>query len=465
MELKRRSRGLALGIAAAIVMAVSLWALLQRTAPRRARPFPEVTGSFPDVFLLLVDTLRADHLGLYGYPRDTSPELDRFAASSIVFDDVFAPSSWTLPSVGSVMTGNYPSTHGLRAKSGGKALVSLRPDLVTLAEAFREKGYRTAAVVSNPWMVSEHGVARGFEEFQDVDSRSAYWLHAFARRMLEQEDPRPVFLYLHYMDVHGPYRRGPEGSEALGPVPGRLQRPLTAEERAAIPAYLRMKDAATLDAYVDAYDQGIRRWDRAFGRWIGWLRETGRLEGSVVVVIADHGEEFAEHGGWNHGETLYQEQLAVPWVMHVPGEKPRRVDDRVVSLIDVAPTLLAAVGVPIPATMAGRDVLADPPPPERPLLSETDVRLGGAHDAEAAQVALRRGRLKVIHSNRGRECFDLGADPLELDSNTNAECETAGSDLERRVRRLRENAPQDAGAELPLDEKQRERLRALGYVR
>jgi arylsulfatase A-like enzyme len=237
---------------------------------------------------------------------------------------------------------------------------SLRPGLETLPEAFRDLGYRTAAVVANPWVATrKHGLDRGFEEYRYLEGADADALHRIAREILAEDDARPLFLYLHYMDVHAPYARPLPGDPALGSAPQRYRRALEEEELGKAPRYLRLPAARRLDDYVDAYDLGIRRWDRSFGDFTRWLDSTGRLDHTLVAVVADHGEEFLEHGGWNHGETLYQEQLLVPWILYIPGLSPRRIDDRVVSLIDVGPTLLGALEAKIPSTMAGRDLLSE----------------------------------------------------------------------------------------------------------
>jgi arylsulfatase A-like enzyme len=152
----------------------------------------------PDVMLLLVDTLRADHLGLHGYPRPTSPALDRFAEDALVFDSVVSPAPWTLPAVGSLLTSTYPSVHGLRTRSGPKLSTRMREGLSTLAETFREAGYRTAAVVTNPWVnTAGHGLQRGFDFYVGDVDKTADEIHELARTILEEDDPRPLFLYLH----------------------------------------------------------------------------------------------------------------------------------------------------------------------------------------------------------------------------------------------------------------------------
>ena len=432
----------------------------------------------PDVVLLIVDTLRADHLGLYGYERPTSPALDRFAESAIVFDRVLAPSSWTLPSVASLMTGTYPTVHGLRAQEGSVS-TRLRDGLTTLPEAFSASGYRTVAVVGNPWLTTTGGgLTDGYDEFEKMDMSSADVLHAFARTALEADDTRPTFLYLHYMDVHGPYN-ALKGNEDLGPVPAAYERVLTADERGRILRYFKIRGAKRLDDYVEAYDQGIRRWDQSFGEFMDWLEQSGRLEHTVVLVTSDHGEEFLEHGAWNHGLTLFQEQLSVPFLVHVPGAPKRRVSDRPISLIDVGPTLLTLAGVEPPTTMLGLDVLADEFDALRPVFSETDIALGKL-EVVAPQRAMLRGMRKVLtrpkkqlgpESSAETEsiCFDLESDPGELrpmkSGASNEGCDgTAFDELaawEREMQKLAEQLGEAESYELSPEETRK--LQALGY--
>ncbi|MEN8182407.1 MAG: sulfatase [Myxococcota bacterium] len=420
----------------------------------------------PDVFLLLVDTLRADHLGVYGYERPTSPELDRFASSALVFRNVFAPASWTLPSVGSLMTSTYPSLHGLRAKAGAQSITQLRPGLTTLTEAFRAAGYRTAAVVTNPWMVRRHGLQRGFDQYHLTRGPApAARVHEIARELVDLDDPRPLFLYLHYMDVHPPYARssGPE-EDPLGPVPERLRRPLEAAELQVMPR--QPPELRTLEDWVRAYDRGIRAWDRAFGEWVAWLEARGGFEDQIVAVVSDHGVEIADHGRWGHGHALYQEQLGVPWILKVPGHPGGVVHDEPVSLIDVAPTLLSAAGLAPVDGMMGRDVLGGPPAPDRALLAETD--LGSTQDdpAPATHRALRRGGVKLVVGGEKEVCFDLVSDPFERDPlrSSRGACGDA-PELEawaERLRRLGDSL--GAADEVELGPAEREQLRRLGYV-
>lgn len=423
----------------------------------------------PDVYLLLVDTLRADHLSLYGYERPTSPNLDRFARSAVVFEKVVAAAPWTLPAVGSIMTGVYPSAHGLRAKVRAEGMMDLRPGVSTLAETLSGEGYRTVAIVTNPWLTSgQHGVERGFEDYISLDMKNADAVNALSKVLIDKQDPRPLFLYLHYMDPHGPFNRHKkDNDDQLGPLPEQFARPLSAKEKESIPEYMRLNRVGDLGTYIQAYDRSIRYWDNSFGEWLDWLDHREGNANPLVAIVADHGEEFADHEGWSHGETLYEEQLFVPWLMRVPGQAAIRIEDRVVSQIDLAPTILNILDVPVPKTMTGTNALGDDFQADRPVFSETDVRTGGVMASEFVQRSVRRGDEKHILRPTGAECYDLARDHSERRPNCNdvAWYSRSAADLDTWID---ENAilakSLGEGAVVEIEQEQAERLRAIGYV-
>lgn len=429
----------------------------------------------PDVYLIVVDTLRADHLPTYGYARNTAPALDRFAATATVFEDVVAPSSWTLPSTASLLTGLYPATHGLSAVfRKGRESARMRPGIETLAMWLRDAGYATGAVVANPWVNNDkHGLRAGFESFVNMNLGKAPALDRAARLFAEKNQDRPVFLYLHYMDVHGPYEPAQKADlEALGP-PGRgADRVLTASERTSWPSYLGPPEN-TLGETIDDYDTGIRRWDMAFARLVAWIESREGRPEPVILVVSDHGEEFLDHGGWNHGVTLFEEQIAVPWIMRIPGLPPGRRAHGPVSLVDVAPTLLGRLGIEAPDWIHGRDVLVQPT--GGPVFSETQLPrpemvtqpLPHEADGRSWRLALRVGNTKIIRDPAGPLCFDLATDPLEIHPSCagNPQLEKSLDQMatwerEARLLGLRFGTSQTFEA----DEEQIERLRALGYV-
>ncbi len=431
-----RAAASALGILAAVTLA--------------GCPGPSYDPARPGIILIVVDTLRADHLGAYGYARGTSPRLDALAAGGAVFDAAWSAAPWTLPSIMSIMTSRYPSNH--RVENDG---LKLAADIPLLAETLRARGYATGAFVSHVYVSATFGFGRGFETFDDFElSRPGYRLEAgleptadavtdAALRWLKTQRGRPVFLFVHYFDPHWPYDppapyRDRFPSRYAGPLDAsfdsisKFQDPLVD-----IPADYRQ-------FLVDRYDGEIAFTDAQIGRLLDGAAAAGRAERAWVVLTGDHGEEFKEHGSMGHGRQLYEESIRVPLVIGrlgaaraAPGGDPVGTDAgsagrggvigrRVaipVSGIDLFPTIAALSGATPPAGLQGRslvDLLAggrttgggDPagagPPPDRPLVSET-VRLN------AYRKAIRRDALKLIHSSgeERRELYDLDADPLE----------------------------------------------------
>lgn len=333
-------------------------------------------GSQPrNVVLVCIDTLRADHLGAYGYDRNpTTPNLDRLAESSMLFEDVWATSGWTKPSVPSFLTGTLPCQHGVyegsaRARIGAVTDV-LPEDLETLAERFQQEGYQTAAFVKNAQLRRGNGFEQGFDTYRDEvgDAQEIRWQ---ATDWLDARDERrPFFVYLHLLDVHWPY-----------PVPDEYASRFASPEDA---TRFRGGDSRALrdaindgevpfgkrdrDALRDLYDGALSYVDEQLGQLLGALADRGLRDSTVVSVMSDHGEEFGERGRIGHGHGLSEGLLRVPWILHVPGRAPRR-HAAPVSLLDLFPTLLAAARLDTSGSHLGTDRLLDPEG-SRPLLAE-----------------------------------------------------------------------------------------------
>ena len=379
--------------------------------------------SRPDVVLIVVDTLRADHLGAYGYARPTSPRIDRLADHGALFESAWSAAPWTLPSVMSIVTGRPASGH--RVENDGLKLAAGVP---TLAETLGAAGYATGAFVSHVYVSGLYGFARGFQTFDDFGlSKPDYRLEAGmepdAGRVtgavlawLARQGRRPVFVMVHYFDPHWPYDPPPEYA---GLFPSGYRGPLDAR----YDAISKFIDPAVPlpDDYrrflIDRYDGEIRFVDDQIGRLLDGLAGMGRGGRAWIVLTADHGEEFKEHGSMGHGRQLYEEAIRVPLIIARAAEaggRARRTGP--VGGIDLFPTIAGlAGGAAVPSGLAGRSLVplldpATPPPtgPERTLVSET-ARLN------AFRQAVRRGPLKLIHlmdDNRS-ELYDLAADPLE----------------------------------------------------
>jgi len=435
----------------------------------------------PNVIVLLVDTLRADYLGSYGFPGDISPNLDRLAGESVVFENCYANAPWTPPSVGTLFTSLYPQVHGLnrfaerkfRDPDSGALRGSVLPDdAVTLAETLRDAGYQTAAFVANPWLRSDLGLGQGFDFYDDSSVSKtvpATLLTVAAREWIEQRPrDKPFFVYLHFMDVHEPYDSPQEDFDALwnGLFDGdeRLIDSLPPKYLETKPSWAGGEMRMRLAYWRARYAAGVRLFDRRVAGLLDFLRESGLLDSSYLVLTSDHGEELYEHIGWGHGESLHEHQLRVPLIVRPPQPSSSRRVASHVRLVDLMPTLLAVAGAERPAGLQGVDVsgllggnaLATP----LPVFSTGVVGEPEVH-------SLIDGRYKlVVDLERGSPAlFDLESDPEELKNVARRETAVVESMLERLEIHIAETTA--AGLEqqtIELPEELHEPLRGLGYL-
>lgn len=291
----------------------------------------------PNVLVVLIDTLRPDHLGCYGYERATSPNMDALAADGVLFHDAFSQASWTRPAVGTLFTGTYPTVHGAIDRPD-----LLRQDLPTLAQAFRDHAYETVAFVSNPSVLPVWGFGPGFTRYSDVDSmavdpgRDKDVMDA-GIAALDYLAGRPWLMYLHAIGPHSPY-----------------DPPAPYSTRFASESARGTGELAERSRTVDLYDGEIAFTDAHLGRLIDRLKSMGQYDNTLIVVMADHGEEFWEHGGLGHGTTLYDEQIRIPLIMKLPARRfAGEVRHGITQLMDVGPTLLDLAGIPVPPSFQG----------------------------------------------------------------------------------------------------------------
>ncbi|HYG64316.1 MAG TPA: sulfatase [Thermoanaerobaculia bacterium] len=425
----------------------------------------------PDVIVYLVDTLRADHLGCYGYPRETSPRIDAFAAESVLFENAVAQSAWTRPAVTSILTGLDPHSHGVQER-----LDALPMSLDTLPEILRREGYQTAAFVSSAVITAKFGFDQGFDTFQqrvketiEAERPTSEWVNEEALRWLEQRDPdRPFFLFLHTLDPHMPYqppepfrrRLAPDADPRAGLLENVValrdgQRPSSAREREEISAL---------------YDAEIAANDAAFGRLIAELRARGLYDPLVLVFVSDHGEELLDHGGWEHGASLYQELIHVPLMLKLPGRTGagRRIGETV-RQVDVLPTLLDVLGGKIPPGIQGRSLLpllqSPSRRPRRPPAAFSSLDVDGRR-IESAILQDRKLIHTLAHDRRpaGLELYDLAADPGERRNLAAADPATVRGLSWLLEQRARAGTPEKP-PQVPLDPELEKQLRALGYLR
>jgi arylsulfatase A-like enzyme len=467
-------------------------------------------GPRSPVVLVLIDTLRADHLGVYGYERPTSPNLDRLAGSAVVFEDAVAQAAWTKPSTASLLTGTYVHRHGVISTRD-----ALGTRFRTLAEMLSREGYRTAGFSANPWITPEFGFDRGFGHFVSQHAMGPQLTNLYrllarvqraARRLgvrvqltrwvfsgaavinpsnserdellaeevsawIDEHAGEPFFLYVHLIGPHDPYDPPEEhvrpfldpewdGRRLLRQPPPRVQ---SIFERAeALPEVERA-------GLIAQYDGAISFADSLLGRIAQALDRHGILDETLLIVTSDHGEEFYEHGNWRHGNQLYGEVVRVPLVVRLPGRLPagRRSDPAM--LIDVVPSVVGLLGlVPGDAAWDGRDLFAPAEDPVRPVFAEHWRFEGGRY---MSRMVVRDG-LKLcetrdeVHGLSRFELYDLGRDPREetdMLGNGRTMDRNGASGLETLLASFGVEGPESSGRAVDVGRSTEERLRALGY--
>ncbi len=398
---------------------------------RSARQQPNGGGVAPryNVVLIVSDALRADHLGCYGYQRDTSPNIDRLAASATLFTQAVSQSSRTGASHAAMLTSRYPTDLGLFTNSG-----TLPASEQTLAEILRNAGYDTAAFVSNLVLHKDRlrGIARGFKvyDFQyssyernrGLPFRRARDTGAAAQKWLRGAR-EPFFLWVHFIEPHGPYQPSDARqvrkfeSDALA-AEQRTQLPTLKRDVGCdgIPGYQALPGLREVGSYVARYDACIRDMDRGVSELLATLKRKGAADRTLIAFTADHGEALGEHGYYfQHGHDLTEDLLHVPLILWLPGSGAARKVSSVVQAVDLMPTFLEAVGLRERIPAGARGI---------PLLGPA-VEAGGTRDVVSAVwkgsvtpplVSLRRDGWKLIASQRRGECrlFYLPNDPGEL---------------------------------------------------
>ncbi len=305
----------------------------------------------PNVILVVVDTLRPDHLSQYGYPLETSPALDRFAAEATIFENAYATSSWTVPSVTSILSGLNPVRHRINERG-----MRLSKEIVTLAERLRDAGYLSAGFSDNIHISREARYDQGFDDFFDYEATHAVAYPDMSKMMTRagawlknnREEP-PLFLYLQPMNCHGPYRV-PEAHQEV--LLSRKPKDDFVYYGTAMDAIMtgdleqrRQISKADLISLGEQYDTAIRYTTDHIGELFRLLRSLKLWDNSLVILASDHGEELFDHGGFSHGYTLYNEVVRVPLMIKLPGQRTSIHRDALVSLMDIYPTVLAALGL------------------------------------------------------------------------------------------------------------------------
>lgn len=373
----------------------------------------------PDLFVYMIDTLRADEVGAYGASITKTPAIDALAERGVVFKQAYAVSSATRPSVASFLTGVHAPAHG--AENLDTWLSPATHAFPVLPGLLRDAGYHTIAIVANPNASRELGFARGFDDFLTLHTRRKRTkrpssedliadAHAVGARIIEKmkNAPRnkPLFLFALVIDPHAPYTPPPPyetlyDQRANGARHGSMRAVVTFDRELAAGKPVNGSKMRAL------YRGEITYVDHEFKKIIDWLAGEDRLERTMVVVTADHGEEFVDHGGRGHGKTLYEEVIRVPLIVRAPKVFPKAEKrGESVDLLDLSTTLLRTAGIDPPEHWVGRDL--GKPIRARPILASL-------RDQKRDIFSLRQGRYKVIFDFKEKKAryFDLVDDPGE----------------------------------------------------
>lgn len=478
----------ALALLAAAVGGGMVWANVEAPEPGAPATPPPVTAALadkPNVILVMVDTLRADHLSCYGHPTVKTPNLCRLAEEGTRYQG-FSHASWTKPATASLLTSTVPSTHKAMSKPS-----TLSSEIDLISEVLQDAGYATGGIVSNINLAQSFGFEQGYDEYHYLgpdyiagaqESSSKLILYQLARQVwfrvkpglrfgdfyqdsqvvnrvafdwLERHADSRFFLFLHYMDPHDPYFEHPYDGYGIARVSNPHPEPTLAAEMKRL------------------YLEEIEYLDTNFGKLLDRLDELGVYDETAIVLVSDHGEEFHEHEGWWHGLTLYEEQIHVPLLVKWPDGAPAApavVDAPLARLIDVAPTLAGLAGAGVPEGMQGLD------------LRERNGDLSERHAVHFAEedhegnvlTALRTDRWKLIHANEGNprglpavELFDMEQDRAQRENRYDQVAPVVIDGLDASLegwRLFAEGHAVAGGADADISPEECERLRVLGYV-
>ncbi|MBM3992265.1 MAG: hypothetical protein FJ298_14855 [Planctomycetes bacterium] len=435
---------------------------------------PSLTAAQPyDVVLIGIDTLRADATSLYGpslHGRDTTPNLRRLAERGVLFRNAVSQAPWTLPAFGSIHTGRYPHEHGGYSLSG-----ALRDGEVLLAEVLAEAGYATRAVVSHTYVGPQRGFAQGFERYDASNARghraiSSAAVTDIALRMLAERDERPLFVFAHYFDAHYEYMDHPESDYGDG-YQGWLRQESDYDN---LLKNRQMVSAEENRWLVDLYEEEIAHTDREIGRLLAALEQSGRMERTLIVVVADHGEEFLDHGAYGHTTTLWQEQLHVPLLVVPPHAARAARVDGVVETRAVFGTVLDTLGVDFAKAARARSLLrhvaadgSEIADPRARAFSITWLPDAAVSSGKRMRVSsLREGRWKLVRHHTWQRTFlyDLEADPREQRDLAATESERAAAMAATLDTWTDEQQNRGAARTVAVDAEELRKLKELGYL-
>ncbi|MEE9263173.1 MAG: sulfatase [Vicinamibacteria bacterium] len=426
----------------------------------------------PNLVLISIDCLRADHVGAYGYQRNTTPRIDALAKDGVVFETAVSVSSWTLPTHMAMLTGLPPSIHGATRQSKLASSVPYLPELLA------QSGYRVDGVVSVPHLSQHFGFERGFHSYLFSFDPGAERLVDAALDVVRRGEGQAQFLFLHLLDVHWPYAAPEDFRTRFGERPSDISDLLSKVLNDEPP-----RNQEEINQVINLYDGELAYVDRELGRFFDGLKAAKLYERSLIILTADHGEAFYEHGHWKHTQTLYEEMIRVPLIVKWPRESPTGHVKSLVSQIDVFPTVLEGAGLNPPGTWATsllRHVdRASNEQSRRTVVTEVTWDAIPTRPAKM-KVAFRNEEFKYIATLEGpavnelnaggvhtEELYNLIRDPSERDNlqpKSDRELRFFREELRAYFAEARALRAMRGGEPVILDETVLEKLRSLGYI-
>ena len=434
------------------------------------------TPKGPNVILISIDTLRADHLGSYGYDRNTSPNIDSFAKNNILFKNSFVQDSWTLPSHMSILTSLYPATHGVKQNK------SLDPTITTLSEVLKNEGYLTSGIVQDCiWLYPKYGFNQGFDRYvvKNFNPKNpelnAEFQNRFISEYLQKNKKKKKFLFIHYFDVHSDFIKLPYDSPE--PYMGMFYPDYSGDFDGGFgdvvaTRYLknvnlnRIKIAEDdLKYIVSLYDSGIAYMDNKIGDLFNILRAAGLYENSLIILTSDHGEEFQEHGRMLHNNLFYDETMHVPLIVKLPGQNNNhREFNSLIESIDIMPSILDFLGVEKKPYMQGESFFS--------LIDDNGAKewkenVFAFGDNSSAFIRTKRWKLLTDSLLRkgGFKLFDLLEDPMEKFDVKDKYPEVTKNLKNELIAKYKAIQKKTSAKQVILTEEQKEKLKALGYLK
>lgn len=365
--------------------------------------------SGPNVLLIVADALRPDHLGCYGYNRPTSPQIDEFAADALIFEKAVSNASWTLPSMGSVLTSLYPHEHQAFFWTD-----TLPDECLALPEVFKNKKYKTLAIQTNSCLTEDFNFNQGFQDFHELIFEKGEKLAAKLTAWLRKNKHKPFFAYVHFMDTHLHYDPPEEFKTIFEPE--EIESPITGLLDAFVIRTLSETGLSSEDKQhlLNLYDAEIRYFDSSFGKIIENLKKLGIFDNTIIILTADHGEEFWDHNSFEHGHSLYNEVLHVPLIIKYAYHLPVKRINSCVQLLDLFPTLLSMTGIKHNFDLNGKNLIF-------PVLNNKNINEeifveGIAYGAEKKALIKNDWKLILNTGKRSEKSFDPFGDLIQKSS-------------------------------------------------